>query len=190
MSYHAAQGLFAALASVPGIVLPHAWLTMVMGQEPLGSKRNIESLVALVMRLHNDTVAQLERGDRAVCPAATDVEGVSEWCWGYTQGLELDDSDYGNESGADLDSQEVIDVLAGRVPASEAMPQGADESSWLAEQRAGLFDHVLLLHRAWADARVAAIPRPPAPEASAPVVGRNDPCPCGSGKKYKKCCAS
>jgi preprotein translocase subunit SecA len=22
---------------------------------------------------------------------------------------------------------------------------------------------------------------------SAPYVGRNDPCPCGSGKKYKKC---
>ena len=21
-----------------------------------------------------------------------------------------------------------------------------------------------------------------------PRVGRNDPCPCGSGKKYKKCC--
>jgi len=24
----------------------------------------------------------------------------------------------------------------------------------------------------------------------APKVGRNDPCPCGSGKKYKKCCAT
>jgi hypothetical protein len=23
-----------------------------------------------------------------------------------------------------------------------------------------------------------------------PDVGRNDPCPCGSGKKYKKCCAN
>lgn len=23
-----------------------------------------------------------------------------------------------------------------------------------------------------------------------PKVGRNDPCPCGSGKKYKKCCAA
>ncbi len=23
-----------------------------------------------------------------------------------------------------------------------------------------------------------------------PKVGRNEPCPCGSGKKYKKCCAS
>jgi uncharacterized protein YecA (UPF0149 family) len=21
-----------------------------------------------------------------------------------------------------------------------------------------------------------------------PKVGRNEPCPCGSGKKYKKCC--
>ena len=21
-------------------------------------------------------------------------------------------------------------------------------------------------------------------------IGRNDPCPCGSGKKYKKCCGS
>ena len=29
---------------------------------------------------------------------------------------------------------------------------------------------------------------PPARPASAePKVGRNDPCPCGSGKKYKKC---
>ena len=24
----------------------------------------------------------------------------------------------------------------------------------------------------------------------APKVGRNDPCPCGSGKKYKRCCGS
>jgi len=26
------------------------------------------------------------------------------------------------------------------------------------------------------------------PHVSGPKVGRNDPCPCGSGKKYKKCC--
>ncbi len=23
-----------------------------------------------------------------------------------------------------------------------------------------------------------------------PDIGRNDPCPCGSGKKYKRCCGS
>ena len=25
-------------------------------------------------------------------------------------------------------------------------------------------------------------------EVPIPEVGRNDPCPCGSGKKYKHCC--
>lgn len=27
----------------------------------------------------------------------------------------------------------------------------------------------------------------PEPRGAGPVVGRNDPCPCGSGKKFKKC---
>jgi len=44
----------------------------------------------------------------------------------------------------------------------------------------------------------APVPPPPAPPPASyvapkpfvrePKVGRNDPCPCGSGKKYKKCC--
>ncbi len=48
----------------------------------------------------------------------------------------------------------------------------------------------------WAEAResrgegmeVASAARPTARDASGQKVGRNDPCPCGSGKKYKKCC--
>lgn len=33
-----------------------------------------------------------------------------------------------------------------------------------------------------------AFPDSARPAAKAPKAGRNDPCPCGSGKKYKKCC--
>ncbi|MBI2153474.1 MAG: preprotein translocase subunit SecA [Candidatus Rokubacteria bacterium] len=48
----------------------------------------------------------------------------------------------------------------------------------------------------WAEAResrgesveVASAARPALRNASGQKVGRNDPCPCGSGKKYKKCC--
>jgi SWIM/SEC-C metal-binding protein len=29
---------------------------------------------------------------------------------------------------------------------------------------------------------------PQAPVIAAAIPGRNDPCPCGSGRKYKKCC--
>lgn len=32
------------------------------------------------------------------------------------------------------------------------------------------------------------IPRPGQPVQDGEKIGRNDPCPCGSGKKYKKCC--
>ncbi len=32
--------------------------------------------------------------------------------------------------------------------------------------------------------------RPSEPVVAAPKIGRNDPCPCGSGKKFKKCCAA
>ncbi len=48
----------------------------------------------------------------------------------------------------------------------------------------------------WADAREsrgertddASRARPAVRDATGQKVGRNDPCPCGSGKKYKKCC--
>ncbi len=40
--------------------------------------------------------------------------------------------------------------------------------------------------------RAAAVPppQPMRPVRVGPKVGRNDPCPCGSGKKYKKCCGA
>jgi preprotein translocase subunit SecA len=44
-----------------------------------------------------------------------------------------------------------------------------------------------------AEERGSALPRPPAGRAKpkkAGKVGRNEPCPCGSGKKYKKCCGA
>jgi uncharacterized protein len=40
--------------------------------------------------------------------------------------------------------------------------------------------------------RMASRERQPAfaPRPAAGRAGRNDPCPCGSGRKYKKCCAA
>lgn len=35
---------------------------------------------------------------------------------------------------------------------------------------------------------VIAAPKPEQPQQAIPKVGRNEPCPCGSGKKYKNCC--
>ncbi len=37
------------------------------------------------------------------------------------------------------------------------------------------------------DTGIRVIQVKPEPKEQIPVVGRNDPCPCGSGKKYKQC---
>ena len=58
-------------------------------------------------------------------------------------------------------------------------------SSMVHEQLTG-YDH---LARDMADQQAAAMPqRPQTIRRDVPKVGRNDPCPCGSGRKFKKCC--
>ena len=41
------------------------------------------------------------------------------------------------------------------------------------------------IHRYWAPKRKSAVEQV---QRDAPKTGRNEPCPCGSGKKYKQCC--
>ena len=66
---------------------------------------------------------------------------------------------------------------------------------WLVEQGVediGSARSLLLANAAWLAARDGEPEGLLSPtrriERSAPKVGRNDPCPCGSGKKYKRCC--
>lgn len=69
-----------------------------------------------------------------------------------------------------------------------------------AESDAGLIDDTIAELEWWdcfrtkrsrrslAPPGAAGRPAPPPPAAPKPQVGRNDPCPCGSGRKFKKCC--
>ncbi|WP_050988031.1 SEC-C metal-binding domain-containing protein [Thiothrix nivea] len=66
----------------------------------------------------------------------------------------------------------------------------------LQERANQVIDAATRLHAYWLKQRTPmrmptnfSKPLPPAqPAVSQKLVGRNDPCPCGSGKKYKKCC--
>lgn len=40
----------------------------------------------------------------------------------------------------------------------------------------------------YVDGQMADTPGPAATAAARPTVGRNEPCPCGSGQKFKRCC--
>ncbi|MGA9163533.1 MAG: UPF0149 family protein [Thiobacillus sp.] len=68
------------------------------------------------------------------------------------------------------------------------------EADWTpAERKLNRDEHVASAIWAAYDLREFWLDRgfvPHAPIRKAPEPGRNDPCPCGSGKKYKKCCGA
>jgi uncharacterized protein len=189
MSISAARGLFAALGSVPEVVRPLTWLSLVLGEEWNPFESATKRTVGLVVRLYKDTLGQLARAARSVLPAAEDVDAISEWCWGYTRGVELNDFGFDELSVEAWDALWVIEDLAGSAADGEPPPPGSDEAAYVAKQGAGLYGMVMCVYRDWARARASGVPDEAPPPRPTGAVGRNDPCPCGSGKKYKKCCA-
>jgi preprotein translocase subunit SecA len=73
-------------------------------------------------------------------------------------------------------------------PDDESLDSWVDDDLNLEDPPRGIFGSP---PAAWADlpAPTPYIPPPkPTPYVAPSKAGRNDPCPCGSGKKYKKCC--
>jgi len=73
----------------------------------------------------------------------------------------------------------------GRAPAS-SLPEGAPAPAGAPAGRAHHADYSAFGQTKTATA-TSAPPTPSEPVRAEKKVGRNDPCPCGSGKKYKKC---
>ncbi len=77
----------------------------------------------------------------------------------------------------------------------DALAEGEEEILQRSRQRGGLIEDTVAEMRWWAcfkdDAEASANLSPTMlrqPVVKGKKIGRNDPCPCGSGKKYKKCC--
>jgi preprotein translocase subunit SecA len=66
-------------------------------------------------------------------------------------------------------------------------PEAARSSAPAREKTIGDVFASMMSSQAAARNAESAGPLAPSPRAQ-PVAGRNDPCPCGSGKKFKKCC--
>ena len=74
---------------------------------------------------------------------------------------------------------------AGEEP-SPAQKQKLEQA--IKEQRSQLSDHLKNAQASHGDEVSAAEAKKKPVTNDGKKVGRNDPCPCGSGKKYKNCC--
>ena len=75
----------------------------------------------------------------------------------------------------------VSTLMKGQIPfeAPEEVKQAEEKRTDLSKMRTGRSDAPV--------AQTNQAPRKTEPVKVGPKVGRNDPCPCGSGKKYKNC---
>lgn len=115
------------------------------------------------------------------------------WADGFVDALEAFPGDWPEPDGATEDGRFYDGCLMAVIALTLT---GADLAAYLAERYPGqALDRDDLIDEACfalQDLRVYWLDHAPthAPIRVAPKPGRNDPCPCGSGRKYKKCCGA
>ncbi len=185
------DGFFTAIASGPTLVpMSQWWSALWGGSEPeWTSKAERERVVELLVRhlaTLSHTLSDLRDKFVPLLLISRDEHGkeqpiVEEWCYGYMRGVEL-----AQWPPMPLTIQESLDAVAlhgsaERLDALEALTEAEFRRSL-----AAIVPAVLQIYDWWAPSR--AVDLPPQPIRVAAKVGRNDLCPCGSGKKYKHCC--
>jgi uncharacterized protein len=110
---------------------------------------------------------------------------VDEWCEGYARVVALA-PDWWATGGQEMD----ILLIPIRAFTSETDWRAHDLSSdvEIDNIRNAITPSVREFHAYWLACRYGHTSSPVTAPRSQPSVGRNDPCPCGSGKKFKKCC--
>jgi uncharacterized protein len=186
------DGLFTAIVSGPTLIAPSQWLPVVWGDfEPeWKSEKESEEIFSLMFRHINDIAAILSEQPHNFEPLFMEhsVEGeayaiVDEWCEGYIRGVSLATIQW--ESGGGKMTDLLLPIL------TFASEQGWDALDKLSKNEIEKIQQAIApsareIHAWWLAQRTDGQSSPI--QRTSPRVGRNDPCPCGSGKKYKKCC--
>ncbi|GAB3549354.1 YecA family protein [Noviherbaspirillum agri] len=198
MTMDSLHGFLTALAIGPEEVLMAEWLPCVWGSErkepQFKSQKEAERITALIARFMNEVVMTFDVAPKEFEPlfCEHEVDGKmlldgDAWAWGFWEGMNLR-----AEAWEPIWSSNIADMvepiyLLGAEEIEEEEAELVDDPTKrhkLAVEMEAAIPHI---HRYWKPLRKSAVQQV---QREAPKVGRNDPCPCGSGKKFKKCCGA
>jgi len=201
------DGLFCALIASPRTVMLNEYLSTIFGAEEnaFSDMEDANATMSLLIRHWNSIIADLE-GESMHFPFVVEDPAGNlpgrEWAQGFLAGTRLARDGwkelFDSERERDLF---VIPLMAGEVdpnwPKEPVTPQLEEEM--LRSMSTGFlrsYQHFAAARRQGAIAAYDRAAPPPTHFSSdsyvrpEPKVGRNDPCPCRSGKKFKKCCGA
>jgi uncharacterized protein len=188
------DGLLTAVVSGPVTIMPSRWLPVVWGDfEPTWERvEDFEAFMSMAVRHMNCIAAWLIHEPEGFEPMFLErawkgetIAIVDEWCEGYMRGVRLALDQWS------VGTPEIADLL-------DPIRAFTEETGWLAHElpevgmkklRNSITPNARAIHAYWLERRGESLRGEVATaRRSEPSVGRNAPCPCGSGKKYKKCC--
>jgi len=188
------DGFLTAIVSGPVAISPGQWMPAIWGDFPPKWKNEAEfkEVLSLIFR-HMNTVAEILMEqpqefeplflEHTVEDKTYDI--VDEWCHGYMQGVALAGAEW--QKGGTVMDELLMPMFAFASEQSEALLKELDHEEIEAAQKS-IAPNARDIHAYWLARRTEFAPAGSPVKRATPRVGRNDPCPCGSGKKYKHCC--
>lgn len=193
------DGLLTAVAIGPEMIMPSEWLSLAWGdEEPIfDSNEEASAVLGELMRRYNEIIASLELDPPCYEPFFwSDDDGapiIDEWCYGFMAGVALRPEAWARL----MNSRQGVLLL----PIMAHVRAFADDIGVTPEDLPGIDPTVAIpslvakMHAYWrrrrrktGDNTVHLTRTPIRIRTNGAKVGRNAPCPCGSGAKFKRCC--
>ena len=202
MNLEKLDGFLAALICGPETVLPSEYLPVIWGdnivlEDTINAEPLLHDFLALIMRHWNVIAGTLHSGEAYLPFLLEDENGIShanDWANGFLLGMEFRKTDWADILNDEQHGGWLVPIfaLAHENSLDEVMrPYKEPVSAEMREKLiVGAAAGVMGIYRHFQTKRL----HDKSPLGSTtvrhvtPKVGRNDPCPCGSGKKYKQCC--
>jgi uncharacterized protein len=209
------HGFLSGLAVTPALINPGEWLPIIFGEELMEfeSEEEAKQLMGCLFETYNRINSEHHDG-RPVFPFDMsrlkdgDIERISDWTNGFFVAIFLRDEVWGlrdmDEDRMSEDDEEIATsigiIIAIARPEHAAKifkkpdynPEANNDDLHLESVLFVLLpEAVATLQRYARDIWKAQLKKSfpgRSPLVRRPKIGRNSPCPCGSGKKYKKCC--
>jgi uncharacterized protein len=201
MNLEMLDGFFAALICGPDTVLPSEYLPEIWGGEIAGqdlAKPELMQFLDLAMRHWNMITHTLQSGDVYLPLLLENEQGIAhanDWALGFMRGMFLRHGDWSELVNNDEHGGSLVPIfaLANEHHADPEMRpyRGPIDAQQREKLIVGVAAGVTSIYRYFAPHRRAAVREArenTTYRRAAAKIGRNDPCACGSGKKFKHCC--
>src|ERR1017187_1726824 len=199
MNIEELDGFFSALIAGPEIVAPSEYMPEVFGSETsethqFESLEEANEILGLMMRHWNDIAGTLSKGDVYLPLLILDENGVergNDWARGFIRGTRMRHDGWvellaNDDHGGCMIPMMMLYHEHDDDPSMRPKPIGPEQRERvISSMAAGLVEAYLYFRQ---DGQPHVRTRRPKPRHANVKIGRNDPCPCGSGKKYKRCC--